>query len=318
MTGPPRILAAICLNEEEFISTWLAYHYDAFDQIILCEGAARDYPRVAVTADGLSGDRTAALIRAFPDPERKIRFVQHGWAGPQHNPDDTIPAKIELRNGYAALVEDDGWVFTLDVDEFLHPAHVEELIVLMEEHPDVDACAIPQLHLWQDGSRYITGGYADVPHVRLYRWPRGTRYVASHNWPSAPGGRSLADCYLRMSLQVDDGVLSAPAILHLGFCEPKGSMLVKNYYYVMRGEYRSRPLTTEFRAAAFGGWTPDGCADHPYRGFVPGAGRDRAGWSPEARPAAVEAVRRGREGVGDSAGPTSVAVPRRGRARARP
>jgi Glycosyl transferase family 2 len=300
MARAPRILAAICLNEEAFIGSWLEYHYEAFDRIILCEGAARDYPRPTVTADGLSADRTAAVIRAFPDPQAKLTFVQHGWAGPPHNPDDSIPAKIGLRNAYAALI-DDGYVFTLDVDEFLHPTHVAELIDVMEEHPDVHACAIPQLHLWQATSQYITGGYADVPHVRLYRWPRGARYVVSHNWPSAPGGRSLAESYLRMPLEVEGDVLTAPAILHFGFCEPKESMLAKNYYYVMRGEYRSRPLTTEFRAAAFGGWTPEGCAVHPYRGFLPQAtGHDAL--APDAHHPKVEAVRRSGESIGDSAG----------------
>jgi hypothetical protein len=47
-------LAAICLNEEEFIEAWLRFHYDSFDRIILCEGAYRNYPREAVTEDGLS------------------------------------------------------------------------------------------------------------------------------------------------------------------------------------------------------------------------------------------------------------------------
>jgi hypothetical protein len=301
MAQPPRTLAAICLNEEEFIESWLAYHYDAFDRIVLCEGAARDYPRTAVTADGLSSDRTAELVRAFPDPRSKITFVQHGWAGPDSNPDDTIPAKIELRNGYASLI-DEGFVFTLDVDEFLHPSYVEKLIVVMAEHPDVDACAIPQLHLWQDTAHYITGGYADVPHVRLYRWRTGATYAASHNWPSVPGGRSLAESYLRMPLAVRDGVLAAPAIVHLGFCEPKPAMLVKNYYYVMRGEYRSRPLTTEFRAAAFGGRVPAGCAVHPYRGFVPRAG-DRDELAPAAARVRTDTVWSADEATGDGAAP---------------
>src|SRR5436309_3372026 len=91
-------LAAICLNEEEFIAPWLAYHYESFDRIILCEGAARNYPKRAVTARGLSRDRTAELIRAFPDPQNKIRFIQHGWAGPEESTDDRVPAKMELRN----------------------------------------------------------------------------------------------------------------------------------------------------------------------------------------------------------------------------
>ncbi len=94
-------LAAICLKEEEFIGAWLSYHYASFDQIIICEGAARNYPRTGVSGAGLSIDRTAEIVTEFPDPGRKIRFIRHGWAGPEVSTDDRVPAKMELRNIYA-------------------------------------------------------------------------------------------------------------------------------------------------------------------------------------------------------------------------
>ena len=61
---------SICLNEEEFMEAWLAYHYNSFDRIVICEGAARDYPREAVTDEGLSTDRTASIVRGFPVSSR--------------------------------------------------------------------------------------------------------------------------------------------------------------------------------------------------------------------------------------------------------
>jgi hypothetical protein len=85
-------LATICLNEEQFIGSWLAYHYDAVDRILICEGAARDYPHDAVTQDGLSSDATAEIIAAFPDPAQKISLFRYGWAGPASSTDDRVPA----------------------------------------------------------------------------------------------------------------------------------------------------------------------------------------------------------------------------------
>jgi hypothetical protein len=266
--GAMLTLASICLNEEEFIEAWLAYHYRSFDRIVICEGAARDYPREAITDEGLSRDRTADIVRSFPDPEGKINFIQYGWAGPAGSIDDRVFAKMELRNAYAEHIED-GYAFTLDIDEFLHPRHVFELGRLMEESPHSSACAIPQLHLWQNSSQFITGGYADFAHFRLYRWTSGCRYVVNHNWPSSADGKVLTDRGLKLKLQVAAGELTAPAIIHYGFCEWKISMREKNHYYVVRGEEQTRPSTTAFRRAALEGTLPDGCAVHSYQGFLP-------------------------------------------------
>jgi len=263
-----RTLASICLNEEEFVESWLAYHYPSFDRIVIAEGAARGYPADAVTAEGLSSDRTAALIRGFPDPQGKITLVQHGWCGPEGSTDDRVPAKIELRN-VCALLAGDGFLFTLDLDEFLHPFYVDDLQKTMAQEPDATACAIPQLHLWQSPKRYITGGYADVPHFRLFRWDTGCRYLENHNWPSDANGEPLIKMHLRPPLHVMGARLAAPAIVHYGFCESKASMRQKNAYYLARGENSTRPATTMFRSAALEGRLPAGCKLHPYRGFLP-------------------------------------------------
>jgi hypothetical protein len=263
-----RTLASICLNEEQFIENWLRYHIHSFDRIVIAEGAAAGYPAHAVTPDGLSTDRTAELIRAFPDPQHKITLVQYGWCGMDDATDDRVPAKIELRNACARLAPS-GFLFTLDVDEFLHPFYVDDLVRLMDAEPEATACAIPQLHLWQTPNRYITGGYADVPHFRLFRWHRGCRYVENHNWPSGSDGEPLIARQLRPPLHVVGGRLAAPAIIHYGFCESKAAMGEKNAYYLARGEGTSRPATSSFRRAALEGRLPEGCRLHPYRGFLP-------------------------------------------------
>jgi hypothetical protein len=265
-------LAAICLNEEDFIGHWLEYHYDSFDRIVICEGAAWNYPPDRVTHGGLSRDATAQIIRDFPDSQEKIKFIQHGWSGRYVGPgtaiDPRVPAKMELRNVYAQHIES-GYAFTLDIDEFLHPYYIQRLVAEMEIWPDIGAFAIPQLHLWQTTRQFITGGYADVPHFRLYRWKAGSRYLVNHNWPSGPDGALVTSVYKRPGLSLTDGRLSAPAIIHYGFCEPKQAMEEKNRYYLIRGEGDTRPWTSEFRAAALSGAVPRGCVVRPYRGFLP-------------------------------------------------
>lgn len=261
-------LAAICLNEAEFIGHWLAYHYASFDRILLCEGTDRNYPSQAITPDGLSVDRTADIIRAFPDPDGKIRFFQYGWAGEAGSHDARVPAKIILRNVYARHLQD-GYAFTLDVDEFLHPDHVRALVAEMDRTPELNAYAIPPLHLWQTPACFITGGYADIPHTRLYRWRAGSSYQVNHNRPSGPDGRPLTAGYKIGGLVVHNGKLRDPAMIHYGFCESKASMATNAQYYRNRGEAETRPETTAFRHAALQGTIPPGCSVYRYRGFLP-------------------------------------------------
>jgi hypothetical protein len=260
-------LAAICLNEEEFVEAWLRYHYESFDRILLCEGADRNYPPEAVTEDGLSRDRTAEIVYDFPDPDSKIEFIQHGWAG-RWSKSVAAPGKMELRNVYAERLQD-GYVYTLDLDEFLHPDYVADLNDMMDSFQEVHAYAIPLLHLWQNTSQFITGRYADTPHYRLYRWREGSRYRLTHNWPSGPDGVLLTEAGIIGRLMVEDGCLVAPALIHYGFCERKGSTAEKNDYYIIRGENDTRPDISEFRNAALQGIVLDGCELWEYYGFLP-------------------------------------------------
>jgi len=80
MSEPRYAAGLICLNEERHIQKWLEVHYDFYDVIAICEGADAHFPRDAVTPQGLSTDRTAEIILSFPDPDDKIKFIQHGWA----------------------------------------------------------------------------------------------------------------------------------------------------------------------------------------------------------------------------------------------
>ncbi len=241
----------ICLNESDLIAVNLANHYSIADKIVVVEGADRRFPNA--TKEGLSTDDTAEIVRAFPDPDRKIAFIQHGWAG----------CKSELRNRYCELAED-GILLAVDVDEFLSPQSAASLLDRLEGLPGPGAVRLPHVHLWKALDRQITGGYYSVPHNRAYRWTKGGRHQSGeHNHPSHPDGTLLLKKRTK-SLSAEYGCW-----LHLGFCKPPSQISDKNRFYVNRGEARTRPGTTKDRAAWFKEAVPEGCTVKPWRGWTP-------------------------------------------------
>lgn len=259
------VFCSIVLNEAEYIYQNLQQHYDYCDRWIIVEGADRRYPSDAATADGLSIDATAELIRSFPDPRGKIQFVQHGWAD----------NKEQLRSVYAAQVPDTTKnVIVFDADEFLTHEHLGAILSGLEFMPGPGAWQIPHVHFWKSPQHIIKGGYFDVPHDRIYRWAPGCRYRANHNHPELPTGVLLQHLqHRRQSRQLitqGSGVVH-PSLcwLHYGFVKAASNIAAKNQYYVARGEDTTRPQTTRNRAAWFDEQTPDGCTVLAWQGCYP-------------------------------------------------
>jgi len=117
----------IVLNEETYIEYTLKSIYDFFEQIIIVEGATQF--ALDVSPEGLSTDRTAEIIRDFPDPENKIVFRQVGW----------VPSKRELRNMALRMANiNQGDCFMIqDYDEVWKP---EDYVAIDNHFKD------PQLH----------------------------------------------------------------------------------------------------------------------------------------------------------------------------
>lgn len=256
---------SIILNESEYLGLNLAQHYRYCDEWIIVEGADRRYPTDRVTAEGLSTDRTADVVRLFPDPAGKIKFIQHGWA------DD----KCELRNRYAELA-DDGVLIVFDADEFLTDHDLCWLLNRCSHLPGPGSVRIPHVHFWKSAGRIITGGYYDVPHDRAYRWQRGCRYTDNHNHPALPDGRYLqALAYERHEREFleepETGayVHQGPCWLSYGQCKSAENMADKTAYYLNRGEATTRPGTSRDRAAWFTNELPRELIVHPWIGKLP-------------------------------------------------
>ncbi|MBM4439189.1 MAG: glycosyltransferase [Candidatus Rokubacteria bacterium] len=263
------IFGSIVLNEEEYLEANLRQHYDACDRWIIVEGSDRRYPRDRVTADGCSTDRTARIVRDFPDPAGKLTYVRHGWAAD----------KQELRNRYAEHCDGGDVVIVFDADEFLTTAGLRAVLAAMDEPPrrQPGAYVVPHVHFWHHTRQIITGGYYDVPHQRIYRWADGARYHDDHNHPQlGPGGVFLHQLgyAVRPRTLVMKGRAAThaePCFLHCGFVKSPENMRDKTLYYVNRGEAVDRPGTTADRAAWFEPGAPAGCSVHAWAGPWPEA-----------------------------------------------
>jgi glycosyltransferase involved in cell wall biosynthesis len=260
-------LGMIALNEEEFIGRTLAQHYDLVDKIVVVEGADTLYPKERVTADGLSTDATAEIVRSFPDPSNKITFIQHGWT--QRSGDQ---AKCELRNRYAEETPD-GLLAVVDADEAYTHDDFAEILRRAKDDTEIWAWCYPFVHFWKSTSQFITGGYYDVGHIRFWRWKRGMRYWDNHNFPEWQGkhvqryGRRVEE---RKAIPNGDGyAFAGPIGYHFGFMKGYQAMRDKTDYYKNRGECATRPKTIESREAWFQDGSPLGIRFWKYTGVLP-------------------------------------------------
>jgi hypothetical protein len=262
-------LGMIVLNEEELIAKTIRQHYNLVDRIVIVEGADPLYPKHRVTADGLSVDRTAENIRDFPDPDKKIRFIQHGWA--TSNGDQ---AKCELRNRYAQETPD-GLLAVVDADEAYRHDDFREIVATAEAETKIWAWSYPFLHFWHDTTQFITGGYYDVGHIRFWRWEHGMRYRLNHNFPERQGRfaqRFGHHQYHRRIFGHSGGFgIAGPVGYHFGFCKSRQNIRDKTDYYRNRGECVSRPQTIASREAWFDEQLPEGLKLWPFGGQLPEA-----------------------------------------------
>jgi hypothetical protein len=257
----------ILLNEQRYIFDNLIQHYEFCDQWILVEGACLGYPERKVSKGGLSLDKTADLIKCFPDPRGKIIYIQYGWT--KKSGED---AKSELRNKYLEL-SNSGTLVVIDADEFYTK---EDLIKGVNQLKDKEiyAVTLPQVHYWKNIGKFITGAYYDISHTRIYRNLRGMKYIRNHNFPEL-SGKFLTEMghfkFKRTLETMTNGKVTykEPKCHHMGFAKDEDDMKDKSEYYVNRGEMQTRSLTTQSRAAWFDDNLPDKCQVREWGGEIP-------------------------------------------------
>lgn len=98
------------LNGEPFIRYQLDSIYPYADEIVIVEGAYEKF-RHAATPEGRSTDKTLDIIRAYPDPQKKIKLIaKDGFYGD----------RLDMCNVLLEHVTGDV-VWQVDADEFYRP-----------------------------------------------------------------------------------------------------------------------------------------------------------------------------------------------------
>jgi len=265
----PIAVGMIAINEADMVIGAINSVYSIASRIVIVEGADVHYEMASNR--GLSLDATADVIRAFPDPQRKITFIQHGWAGD----DREGSGKVDLRQRYASELRDfDGWLLQMDADERYNSAGRLWLQRIAQSDDALVWCAgLQQAHFWKREGQIILGGYFSLPHARIFRFRPGTEYVwrdeSSHNAPEY-GGCLLTDKMLKRVKSIivsgEKAFQNGPVVHHYGFCRDGFRMKAKNAYYVRRGEAKSRPMTTECRQSWFADSVSSRCTVLPWCG----------------------------------------------------
>lgn len=233
-------LCTLCLNEEEFLSRSYEQHKNWPDLAawIFVEAADVKYAEAnpqLVTPEGLSVDRTGEFLDSIFD--RRVRVDHYGWMR-DHN---VALSKTIGRDRYLAALEEvqPDFFVVIDADEFY--THEDQLRInetVARAPGNTLGWRFVQRHLWRPPAiegdpRFdleVTGGYWNVPHIRVFRWVKGLRYRTDHNWPIAPGYRVLNNFY--------EGTRLDPQCIHLGFTRAGRERKATNNYYRQRGEGR--------------------------------------------------------------------------------
>ncbi len=147
----------------------LATLYPAMDEIIIVEGALESAAPFA-DSNGHSTDGTLAAIRAFPDPQCKIKLVQQSgfWQDKNH-----------MGAAGAGHVTGD-WLWQFDSDEFMHTADIRQIQRLLMNRPHIGGLTLHRLDFFDGFDAIIQGGrYHNQRYCfpRIWRWGPGYRYV---------------------------------------------------------------------------------------------------------------------------------------------
>jgi hypothetical protein len=159
MPALQRVAIVSTWNNALWIDYCLKWAYPFFDRIVIQEANwTSDDSR---WAGDTSPDGTAAMIRAFPDPQRKIDFYQLGkWDR------GCLAARAEL----CAHIPSCDWVYVMDVDEFQSQNFLLFLSRNLEKMKKEGITTISQhsRSFYWDFTRHTVEGF-----TRWFRWYPG-------------------------------------------------------------------------------------------------------------------------------------------------
>jgi hypothetical protein len=276
------VLATLCLNEMEWLPQLYQQHKDwpGLVQWVFVEAADRVYAETnpeLVSSSGLSVDGTTDYLSNLQDDTYLVRHVRFGIASHA----DPAQGKCTARQAYLDICDTlrPQVLIVIDADEFYTLAHQQHINDICQRSlkPSCRGICFKQRHIWYPISLRekgvsplgyeVSGGYWDVPHVRVWIWKPGMHYAGNHNTPIYPG--------VMPPLRRLDRNPGMPQCVHMGFASDPRLRKAKHQYYIARGEGKvdRRQMYVDCRAA-FDSWEPGRPLPHnacvvPYNGPVP-------------------------------------------------
>ncbi|OGV45528.1 MAG: hypothetical protein A2X46_09160 [Lentisphaerae bacterium GWF2_57_35] len=172
----------IVFNAELFLEACLEAIYDFAHQILIVEGSV---PQARWDADpsGRSRDRTLEILRAFPDPQHKIKLVaSQAW----NHKDDMVNACLPEVTG--------DYLMHLDADEIWTSEALSRLREELQKDPSITCVEFAPHHFWHRFETVLVDGHWDAPFMRVFKFEPGARWK-SHEPPVLlnPQGQAYND-----------------------------------------------------------------------------------------------------------------------------
>ena len=126
----------IVLNGMPYIKANLEGIYESAHEIIIVEGAEQQ-GMFSANPDGSSNDGTVEFIKAFPDPDKKIKLVQGKW-----------PFKLDMQN-HAVEIATGDYIWLVDFDEIYKKEDIKKITQMLINDPTIYQINVPLLHFWK-------------------------------------------------------------------------------------------------------------------------------------------------------------------------
>jgi ADP-heptose:LPS heptosyltransferase/predicted O-methyltransferase YrrM len=156
----------IVLNGMPLIELVLANLYDHAHEIIVVEGAVAA-GLFAANPDGSSTDGTVEAIRAFPDPQGKIRLIQGSW-----------PEKCEMQNKALELATGN-YVWLVDADELYRHGDIEAVLEMLRADPDITQVNFIPDNFWKGFDHiFVSPVFFEEPahYRRVFKYVPGSKF----------------------------------------------------------------------------------------------------------------------------------------------
>jgi hypothetical protein len=209
----------LAFNCADTIRLCLEHIYDIADEIIIVEGAVKDFT-FAATKDGRSIDGTSEIINDFQcdhDSEGKLKVISRFefWED-----------KIEMQNAIAKEVTGDIYM-KLDADEFYYMSDIYDILDEFRSNMQLTMVRVGMYHFWKGPTVVAVGGQWDSRPVRFWRRDSAFRHEDNFNYFVKDGVRVEYPAYKEK--------VFGRVCYHLSYARDAQYVLDKLTYYRNRG-----------------------------------------------------------------------------------